>query len=631
MERRFALLIVATLLSGGCGAMSLRSQSPEDDELLVAAVETELVGDLAVADGMLPVAVEAIALVTGLPASGSDPPPSAERSELLDEMQKRGVLQPNQILASPNTSLVLVRGFLRPGIQKGDRFDLEVRIPSQSETTSLRDGFLMQTRLREMMAISSQLHAGHLLALGEGPVLVDPIEGEKSSEDHTRQTRGRVLGGGICLKDRPLRLVLRPEHRSIRNSTVVGQAINKRFHTFVQGVKQGVATPKTDEFVDLIVHPRYKDNIARYVQVLRSVALYETAPKRMARLKLLERQLLDPVSADAAALRLEAIGKEGIETLLVGLEAEDSLVRFYSAEALAYLDDERAVPAMAAAARDEPAFRVYALAALAAMDNLSARDALVEMLDLPSAETRYGAFRALWAMNSRDPLVQSDPLSDDFSYHVLAVDGPPMIHVTRSHRPELVMFGKGQRLKTPVVLEASNRILINAHSDDEVTISRFAAHEPDQQRVVSANLDEVIRTIVELGGTYPDIVQALQQARAHKALTGRLEVDAVPQPGRAYDVTPIGAEGEAEDEEAATSYPVVSNPTPELFSTKLSKSDVPERADEIDAPSNGASESTQPATKPRDSKTGAKTTGAKRKTARGAKPASRSASRIKRR
>jgi len=36
---------------------------------------------------------------------------------------------PNEVLMSPNTSLVLVRGFLRPGTQEGDRFDVEVRIP----------------------------------------------------------------------------------------------------------------------------------------------------------------------------------------------------------------------------------------------------------------------------------------------------------------------------------------------------------------------------------------------------------------------------------------------------------------------------------------------------------------------
>ncbi len=45
----------------------------------------------------------------------------------------------------------------------------------------------------------------------------------------------------------------------------------------------------------------------------------------------------------------------------------------------------------------------------------------------------------------------------------------------------------------------------------------------------------MIRAIVELGGTYPDVVQALQQAKADGALPSRFEVDALPQPGRRYD------------------------------------------------------------------------------------------------
>ena len=45
----------------------------------------------------------------------------------------------------------------------------------------------------------------------------------------------------------------------------------------------------------------------------------------------------------------------------------------------------------------------------------------------------------------------------------------------------------------------------------------------------------MIRAIVALGGTYPDVVQALQQAKADGALPSRFEVDALPQPGRQYD------------------------------------------------------------------------------------------------
>ncbi len=70
--------------------------------------------------------------------------------------------------------MVLVRGFLPPGAQKGDHFDLEVQVPSRSGTTSLRGGLLMESRLTELAVLGDAIRDGHLLALGSGPVLVDP-------------------------------------------------------------------------------------------------------------------------------------------------------------------------------------------------------------------------------------------------------------------------------------------------------------------------------------------------------------------------------------------------------------------------------------------------------------------------
>ena len=55
-------------------------------------------------------------------------------------------------------------------------------------------------------------------------------------------------------------------------SARIGEAVNHRFHIFDHGIKEGVATPKTDEFIVLDVHPRYKDNISRYMRVVRALA-----------------------------------------------------------------------------------------------------------------------------------------------------------------------------------------------------------------------------------------------------------------------------------------------------------------------------------------------------------------------
>jgi hypothetical protein len=249
---------------------------------------------------------------------------------------------------------------------------------------------------------------------------------------------------------------------------------------------------------------------------------------------------------------LEAVGKEGIESLKKGIKSSDPEVRFYAAEALAYLDESAATPPLAAAIREQPAFRVFALAALSAMDDVTAYDELRELLNGTSAETRYGAFRSLWAMNAEDPLVKGENFDGRFSYHVLDTQGPPMIHSTRSRRAELVLFGKDQRFTLPLVVEAGHHIMVNGHDGDQVTVSKFAVGEADQKRTVTAKVDDVVRAIVELGGTYPDVVQALQQAKDSHALASRLEVDALPEAGREYrrddsDDSPI-ADDEADDD-----------------------------------------------------------------------------------
>lgn len=551
------------ILPGCSGTSIFRSQSPEEP---TPGSDTKLAGDVSVPIGLNSFQVEAIGLVTGLEGTGSDAPPSAQQSALLDEMKKRGVQNPHQVLSSLDTEIVLVRAYMRPGIQKGDHFDVEVRVLAQSECTSLRGGWLLESRLKEMAVLQEQIREGKALALAQGAILVDPAaDGEA---DRMKLTRGRILGGGICLESRKLGLVLRPEFKNITASTQLGNAVNSRFYRYVSGVKQGVATPENDQFIQLAIHPRYKDNVERYIRVVRALPLRESPAQRLSRLALLERQLLDPITSANAALRLEAIGKEGVKALTKGVRSNDEEVRFYSAEALAYLDETEAVAQLAEGAKKERAFRAYALTALSAMDDYEARAALKELLDATSAETRYGAFRALWAMNSRDPLVEGENLNKQFSYHLVESKGPPMVHLTRSYRAEVVLFGPHQVLKTPFSLSAGKHIQVIARGGSEVTVSRFGVGEQDQKRVVSAKLDQIIRTIVDLGGTYPDVFQALQQAKAQQALESRFEIDALPQGGRSYE-----RQGGDESEEDSGKEFVVANPLPGLFNSRVSKSD----------------------------------------------------------
>jgi len=80
-----------------------------------------------------------------------------------------------------------------------------------------------------------------------------------------------------------------------------------------------------------------------------------------------------------------------------------------------------------------------------------------------------------------------------------------------------------------------------------------------------------VRAIVELGGTYPDVVQALQQAKSCHALSGRFEVDALPDNDRSYRPHSELADEPAGAAKKADERIVVANPLPDLFSTKKRK------------------------------------------------------------
>jgi flagellar basal body P-ring protein FlgI len=519
-----AIAAVAAAL-GGCAGPAIRSQSPEVEALLSLDADTKLVADYAAPWGTDSQRIERVALVTGLAGTGSDPPPNSRRQALMADMQARGVVEPNKLLASRSTALVWVHGYLPPGVRKGDRFDVAVEVPSDCDTSSLTGGWLMETRLAEMAVLGSRVRDGHVLGMAEGALLVDPVS--HGTLDSKSKLRALVPGGGVSLTTRPIGLVILPEHRSIALSKRIGDSINARFHAVIKGSRRGVATPKTDRFIELEIPASYRQNLARYVRVVRSVAVVEPQGGRQARLELLGRQLNDPVTAPSAALRLEAIGKDAVVTLKKALGSKDPEVRFAAAEALAYLGEPMAAEPLAEAAATLRASRPAALAALASMDDANGIDALQSLLASASAETRYGAFRSLWKMDSSIPLVKGEKLADACTLHVLDVGGPTLIHATRMHHPEIVLFGTEHPLADGLRAEAGSAIVV-AVEGGTASCTRFTPGEPDRAEEVPARVDEVLRAIARLGATYPDVVQLLQQAVAQHALSARLAFDAVP-------------------------------------------------------------------------------------------------------
>jgi flagellar basal body P-ring protein FlgI len=554
----------------GCAMPLFRGQTPDVEAVAEDDKSAEMVGDFTRPVGLKWTKLESIALVTNLDNTGSDPPPSEQRQLLIAEMQSHEVRQADQILASPTTSMVFVRTFLPPGVQKGDPLDVEVRVPLRSETTSLRGGWLMQSRLRQMEVLGGSALRGSIDGLAQGDVLVEAVF--DGTGDKVLETRGRVLGGGTSLISRPLGLEISKNDASVRTSSLIGKAINQRFHTMDAGIKKGVATPKQDDFISLTIAPRYKHNLARYLRVIRNIPLRENSLERTERLQLLEKKLLEPTSSAVASLQLEAIGGDAVPALKSGLRSSDPEVRFYSAEALAYLDQPEAAAPLADAAKRESAFRWHSLTALATMTHVAALDGLSDLLHVPSVETRYGAFRALRTRNPDDPSTKGEVLDKKFRYHVIPTTGEPLVHISRSRVPEIVVFGHEQRLKDVKLLRAGKRILIMPLENGDLRAGRYEPGKETAYESFPAELDKLIRIVVKLGGGYAEVIQCLQEAKTAGCLEGRLAVEAIPRPDRKYyrddDPLPEDLEPESAEEGEATTTLAdrrAATPSPELF------------------------------------------------------------------
>jgi hypothetical protein len=283
---------------------------------------------------------------------------------------------------------------------------------------------------------------------------------------------------------------------------------------------------------------------------------------------------------------LEAIGKDSIPILKMGLKSPLRECRFHSAMALAYMEDSEAIPVLAECAKEERAFRVFALAGLSTLDDAQAHISLRELMSESSAETRYGAFRALWTLDRNDPFIRGADMGlepDDaetgkksnrglWTLHVLQTTGEPMAHCTFRTRQEVVLFGAEQELTTPLVLSAGQRIMLTAQAGAEtVSITKFAPNQPDVRREVPLKLADVLLVVDELGATYPDVVQLLTQASKQHNLAGRLETDSLPESGRAYvrpatDKTPSRKAIIGKEHQAPNIFPRFDDDTPKSSS-----------------------------------------------------------------
>jgi Flagellar P-ring protein/HEAT repeats len=563
---------VATTVQAGLWGKKKAAKS--DDETLddwETADKVPLVGQFTQVVGQNVIRIEGAGLVVGLDGTGEDPPPSLVRQMVIADMKRRGVVNPDRLLKSPNVAVVIVTAYLPPLIRDKETFDVEVSLPAGSKVKSLNGGYLMETYLAEHVIVPGQVdHKGKEMATAKGPILVSSAHANTGDLAGVLK-RGRIVAGGKSKLDRDLALYLRNDFRSERNAVRIASAIGRRFFEYDKhGQQIALAEAKTDQQIKLKVLSKYRDNYPRYLEVIRKIAFKETDVARQVRMKRLRSELLQPDTCANAALELEAIGDRSIPILKSGLTNADPEVRYHAAMALGYLADPSCLDVLADAARNQYAFRIFALAAMASFEDPEVYAKLRDLLDVDSAETRYGAFRALTTLNANDPFVRGKTINDQFKLHVLTTTGPPMIHLSNCKKTEVVLFGADQTIKTPLFARAGTCILVTAPAGShEVRVCRFAIGQEDQRKIVSTRVEDIILAMTDMGATFPDVAQFLSEANAQHNLVGRLEIDALPRAGRFFDRSQIAA---GSDEKKGVKRRVGNETTaPNLFAVELDK------------------------------------------------------------
>lgn len=540
--------VAGCLSQPGSSRLQAEDESERDKEAVYAEVKT--IGDVSSVSNAEPIHISGVGLVVDLEGTGGGAPPGGYRNMLEAQFKKKNLDNIKEILASPNHSMVLVSALIPAGARKGDPLDVEITLPPQSKTTSLRGGRLLECQLYNYDTAKhldpgyggpNELFKGHVLAHAEGPLLVGFGDGDQAA----KLRQGRIWGGGRCLIDRPFFLALNTDQQYARVAMRMADRINETF----QGPQRGapgteVASAKTKEVVVLGVPPQYRHNLPRYLRVVRLMPLQGMPVPASAYRRRLEEDLLDPAHTVVAALRLEALGTESVPVLKTGLNSKHVLVRFTAAEALAYLGSPSCGEELARLIEQQPALRAFCLTAMASLDENVCHIKLRDLLSAPSAEARYGAFRALRALeeHERDSCVRGELLNDSFWVHRVAPDSSPLVHISSSRRAEVVLFGEAPVLEPPFSIMAGAEFTITAGNDDDhCTISRFSMRHGSKRAQCSLKLEDVLRKMAELGATYPDVVELLNQADRCRSLTCRVGVDELPQATSVYELARAGA------------------------------------------------------------------------------------------
>ena len=499
LPRAAAALLVGIV--GGCGQMMVERADPtieratvDRDAVRVETLDIDPImrGTVASETGLVgfdPVVVRGYGIVVGLRGTGSRQMPADVRAFLLQELAKRGFgtgapgvpdISPQELLNSEDTAVVIVEGVIPPGAPKGSKFDVRVTIGPGTSSTSLEGGRLLIADLRPGPLFTGSRQAG-ALAEGSGSVLINPfVEPNAIRRDAINRTSGRILDGGMVNKDMPLKLRLATPSHS-RAESIQG-TLNTIFPR-ERGQRNETAHGRSSALIELTVPPSYAKRTGEFAELVRHSPLAVTNPEQTA--MAIRRSLLaNPGGAGAASWRWQALGKRALPMIQDLYEYPEEQPRFAALNAGAKLNDMLAVPALMRMAKtsDSVTYRTQSIVLLGRMGtNPEIELGLRELLDDNDVDVRLAAFEALELRG--DTHIISMPVGKKFVLNICP-STHPMIYVSQSGQPRIVIFDEDLEVKRPMTLYTWDGRLIIKGDEGNQLLEVFHRERMDLPAVV---------------------------------------------------------------------------------------------------------------------------------------------------
>lgn len=569
------LSLIASCLSSGCAtswfrpntATQVESKRDKIRKRLESENRPKSVIEIGGARQLSYGSLENIALVSHLPGTGGKVDPSPQRERMLDTMRRHDVRDTNSYLDSNETAMVAVVAAIPPAVRKGDRLNVAVKLSAHAQATDLAQGWLRETSLVETGVLGGRVRESFDRAKAEGSLVT--LAQYTGSQDPQAKLEAVVVGGARLLKERDLGIGLSPEFADALTMAAVVPAINHRF-THFDGTKQtGIATPISDDYIEIKIPPRYSLDPYHLMNVVLRIRFNESESQQAQRIQALTQQIQEAATVRQACWELEALGESSKDILASQINSPDPTIQFCCARSLAYLADERAAAVLAELAISQPELREGCLNALASLDSYRSDEALRSLINQDNPEVRYGAVRALRHRNPRDPLISSPQTFRVGSLLEIPTSGPDMVAISLTSIPEVVFFGRVPQVKLSAFHNVNPNLLLKSSGPNQITVSHFAADQEDRIVECDSDLRSVLEAIAKVGGGYGDWVRLVRESQE----MGMISIPVAMNPVPGADLQETGNQQDGAQGEEATSE--TSSGLPDQDNTIIPDADTP--------------------------------------------------------